>query len=71
MHYSVATSEGIFRIIQVTESWGLFLNDVFLGNYKTAEKAAQSVALRKTGWDAWDLGKSTPPDDLEAWRTEG
>ena len=71
MHYSVATSEGIFRIIQVTESWGLFLNDVFLGDYKTAEKAAESVARRKTGWDAWDLGKGQSPGTLEAWRTEG
>jgi hypothetical protein len=71
MHYSVATSAGIFRIIPDIGLWKLFINDVYLGTYPSAERAAEGVTLRKSGWDVWDLGKGATPESLDAWERNG
>ena len=69
MYYSAATSEGIFRIVPAGERWGLYINDVYLGVYHTAEEAATRVAERQSGWDVWDLGKGPAPASLKDWGT--
>ncbi len=71
MHYSVSTSEGIFRIIPDVKCCRLYLNDVYLGKYATPDHAALGVAGRKTGWDVWDRGTGDVPRDLSAWQANG
>ncbi len=62
---------GTFEIRQVEhELYQLWLGDEMLGEYATAEMAADDVANLNTGipeWDALEPGDETVPTSLDDW----
>jgi hypothetical protein len=52
----------------VPDCYELCIGGMWLGTYETAEKAAQDVFMRCTGWHDWDRKKEGEcPCDLTEW----
>jgi len=69
--YIFRSSRGTFTIgpdCTTPDCYELCIGGMWLGTFETAEKAAEAVCLRCTGWYDWDRREATePPRDLSEW----
>lgn len=69
--YIFRSRTGTFTIgidATVPKGYELCIGGMWIGTYETAEKAAEAVCLRCTGWLDWDRGcGEEAPDGLEEW----
>jgi hypothetical protein len=70
MTYIYKSPIGIFSITPRGDGFALSIGDLLLGTYVSADKAAQAVHTRKTGYEPWDRRSSLDrPADLTRWDT--
>ena len=68
-HYTHQCSLGTWQIRPIRNSeFKLFLEDVPLDTYPSAETAAEDVRTKETGHRAWDESEEKAPRWLEEWK---
>ncbi|MEN6466771.1 MAG: hypothetical protein ABFD62_16465 [Syntrophaceae bacterium] len=74
MIYIFRSCAGTFTILPDDQNPGMYqlcLGGMWLGSYETAEKAAESIPCKQTGWLDWDSrGSQDCPQSLQDWDKE-
>jgi hypothetical protein len=68
--YVFRSRTGTFTIgvdITIPSGYELCIGGMWLGTYETAEKAAEAVCIRCTGWLDWDRSGEEAPGGLREW----
>ena len=73
MEYHYKTKLGIFRISpdpEIPGQYRLYMDQLWIGSYFSAEAAASDVYTQTTGYDPWDLQDEAvfDPRNLGQWQ---
>lgn len=68
MNYRFDGPDGILRISYADGGWDLYIYDVYVSSYSSAEDAAADVSSHNTGNPAWDDDSDADyPEALADW----